>query len=313
MTISTYQQIALQWRPESQDNRRFYVIVSIVLAVFLAIAIAFSLVDVPQDEKRKKVNVPDRVAQFIKKQPKVEPPKPKPKPEPKPIPKPKPKVERQKVDDKKPLTKEEKKARAKAEQTGILALAEEFADLIDSSAVDAAVTAQVVSSGSGKEKKAGHSADILTAGAGKGSGGVDSGRYATSVGSTQLSQREIALVQQSLFKEDVEVDESDDAGRERGDNVRSEEEVTIVFDQNKGRLQSIYNRERRTKPGLKGKIVFEITVAPSGNVTSVRVVSSELNDPALERRLIARIKTFVFGSKDVEPVTVTFPIEFLPS
>ncbi len=313
MTVSTYEHIALQWQPDSKDNKRFHIITAIVIVIALVIGIGVRYIDVPEDDRRVKPTVPDRIAQFIKKQPKPKVVPPKPKPKPKPIPKPKPKVEREK-EEKKPLTKEEKKARAKAEKSGILALVEEFADLIDSSAVDAAVSAKVVSADGAKTAKVGHNTDVLTAGTSKGSGGVDASQYATTVGTSALSQRELALVQQSLFKEDVVINETKEGKKgERGDNVRSEEEVTIVFDQNKGRLQSIYNRERRKTPGLQGKIVFEITVLPEGIVTNVKILKSELDHPALERRLIARIKMFKFGAKDVEPVTVTFPIEFLPS
>ena len=95
--------------------------------------------------------------------------------------------------------------------------------------------------------------------------------------------------------------------------MRTEEEVIVVIDRNKGQLQALYDRERRKSPGLKGKIVFEISVAPEGSVTNVRIVSSELDHPVLERRLMARIGSLVFKAGKVETVTVTFPIEFLPS
>lgn len=85
------------------------------------------------------------------------------------------------------------------------------------------------------------------------------------------------------------------------------------MDQCKSKLHSIYRRARRSHPGLKGKIVLEITIAPSGKVLKVRVRSSELNNPKLESRLVARDKRIDFGSSSVEKVTVTFLIEFLPS
>ena len=70
-----------------------------------------------------------------------------------------------------------------------------------------------------------------------------------------------------------------------GDRIRPEEEVTIVFDRNKGRLYSLYNRARRSNPHLKGKVGIEITIAPAGTVTNVKILSSELGDPKLESRL----------------------------
>ena len=50
-----------------------------------------------------------------------------------------------------------------------------------------------------------------------------------------------------------------------------------------------------------------------GEITSCRVVSSELNAPDLERKLVARIKLFRFDAKSVAPVTTTKPIDFFPA
>jgi hypothetical protein len=59
--------------------------------------------------------------------------------------------------------------------------------------------------------------------------------------------------------------------------------------------------------------VFELTIAPWGEVTDCRIVSSELKDPELERKLVARIRMFRFADKDVEAMTTTKPIEFFPA
>jgi hypothetical protein len=42
-------------------------------------------------------------------------------------------------------------------------------------------------------------------------------------------------------------------------------------------------------------------------------VSSELGDPKLERKIVARVMLFDFGNRDVETMVVTYPIDFLPS
>jgi len=44
-----------------------------------------------------------------------------------------------------------------------------------------------------------------------------------------------------------------------------------------------------------------------------RVVSSELNDPELESKIVARVRLFHFEAKDVESITTTKPIDFFPS
>lgn len=321
MTTVSYQQLAVSWSPENRDNRAFYIITASVIACIIVCALIISSVTVPVKERRVKQAVPDRVAKFITKtkKPEIKKPEPKVKPKPKPIPKPSPKVVRKKeteAEKKKPLTVKEKEARDTAANSGLLALGSQLADLMDTTDVSTQVGAKVSKASASSTKVAAVDTGLLTANASAGTGGANTSDYVAAVGTTQLSQRDIDLVKQSLLKSD-EVEKvagsNSQSNQPRGDNVRSEEEVQMVFDQNKSQLYSIYNRERRKKPGLKGRLVLEITISPDGSVSNVRIVSTELNDPALERRLVQRVKLFKFTSSSVEPVTVTFPIEFLPS
>jgi len=72
-------------------------------------------------------------------------------------------------------------------------------------------------------------------------------------------------------------------------------------------------RALRDEPSLQGKVVLELKISPAGQVVDLRIVSSELKAPDLERKLLARIKLFDFGAKDVDAITVTWPVDFLPS
>ena len=184
-------------------------------------------------------------------------------------------------------------------------------DLMDTSSINAMVGKRVKRNSSAM-KVATVDKGVLSAGASTGSGGVSKDKYVTQVSKTVLTQSEKIAFRQSLSS-NGKLKSSGNKSKRRGDNVRSEEDVIFVMDQNKSKLHSIYRRARRSHPGLKGKIVLEITIAPSGKVIKVRIKSSELNDPKLESRLVARIKRFNFGSNSVEEVTVLFPIEFLPS
>lgn len=98
-----------------------------------------------------------------------------------------------------------------------------------------------------------------------------------------------------------------------GKASRSIEEIKLVFERNKGSIYAIYNRALREDPGLQGKVVLKLTIAPSGEVVDVRIESSELKNPDLDRKLLARIKQFDFGAKAVEQIVVTWPLDFLPS
>jgi periplasmic protein TonB len=98
-----------------------------------------------------------------------------------------------------------------------------------------------------------------------------------------------------------------------GKASRAIEDVRLVFERNKGSIYAIYNRALREEPGLQGKVVLKLTIAPSGQVTALTIVSSELKKPDVEDKLLARIRTFDFGAKDVNVMVVNYPLDFLPS
>ncbi|MBI5272326.1 MAG: AgmX/PglI C-terminal domain-containing protein [Burkholderiales bacterium] len=98
-----------------------------------------------------------------------------------------------------------------------------------------------------------------------------------------------------------------------GKASRSIEDIRLVFERNKGAIYAIYNRALREDPSLQGKVVVELKIAPSGQVLDVHLKSSELKAPELEQKLLARIRQFDFGAKDVDTLVTTYPIDFLPS
>ena len=98
-----------------------------------------------------------------------------------------------------------------------------------------------------------------------------------------------------------------------GKASRSIEEIKLVFERNKGAIYAIYNRALREDPALQGKVVLSLTIAPSGQVVDLKIASSELHAPDLEAKLLARIRQFDFGAKDVAQMVVTWPVDFLPS
>lgn len=308
MNAVTYSNLALGWTPDNKQDTFFNRLTLIVVVFSLISALVISSISLPKEKRKTKTAIPERVAKFIlrKEKPKVV--------KIKPIPKPRLKiVKRIKKENelKKPLTKTQKKARNKAASSGLLALSKELTDLMDTSSINAMVGKRVKNSSSAMQV-ATINKGVLTSNASKGSGGVNEDKYTTKISKTVLSQDEKVAFRKSLASNGQLKGKNFDV-RKRGDNVRSEEDVIFVMDKNKSKLHSIYRRARRGHPGLKGKIILAITIAPSGKVLNVKIKSSELNNPKLESSLIARIKGFDFGSNSVEPVTVIFPIEFLPS
>lgn len=98
-----------------------------------------------------------------------------------------------------------------------------------------------------------------------------------------------------------------------GKASRSIEEIRLVFERHKGAIYALYNRALREDPALQGKVVLELRITPDGSVSAIRLVSSELKAEALESKLLARVRQFDFGAKDVEVMVVSWPVDFLPS
>jgi len=318
----SYEQLALQWQPSRTGDRVFAISATIALLLALLLGALMSSIDVPQKTQLEKAAVPERVAQFIRQQqlpkpPPPPPPEPKPRPpeskpvEPKPETSPAPvRVERERPRPQQPLTEQQQQARDKAQRTGLLAHMNELQDLIDVPDVSAQVKSNLRNAEGAQA--VGHDARVLTNNTTRGSGGVDAGQYATHAGSATLSAAEIASAQAALNASAEAFVKTDADTRDANPRTRSEEEVTLVFDRHKGQLQSIYNRARRSNLALKGKLVLAVTIEPDGSVSSVKVVSSELKDQALVDSLLARIRNFQFGAREVDRITVNYPIEFLP-
>ena len=312
----------LPWADLDTDHRfKRMLLASLLVATLFGIIVSF--LPVPDVARQELEEVPPRLAKVIlerQQRPPPPPPPPKPKPVKKEQPKPKPKAEKKppvKKEKPKPVKKQQPKpkpkvdtaaaARKKAAQA--MAWADELSDLRDGFDVGtlqkgnlAKSADAVTASGTGTES-------ILTARAGSSSGGINTGRMARTAESTKLAKRETAKVSSNIGTKN----QSTLGGKKTRTAGRTDEEIQLVFDKNKGAIDRIYTKALRTDPSLEGKLVLKLTIAPSGKVTKISVVSSELNSPNLEKRLMSRIKLFNFGSKNVGTITVTYPVVFLPS
>jgi hypothetical protein len=94
---------------------------------------------------------------------------------------------------------------------------------------------------------------------------------------------------------------------------RTDEEIQIVFDRHKAQLYRLYNLELRRDPTLQGKMILRLTIEPDGSVSLCQLHASNMDAPDLAAQVVERVKTFNFGAKVVPPVTIIYPIDFLPA
>lgn len=152
--------------------------------------------------------------------------------------------------------------------------------------------------------------DLLTARGGGRSGGLgDMGRISSGSGEREdLEAEEMAAVDSEIADQAAaarNVEEGPD-----GESQRSRNQIRQTFDRYAGRINSIYQRALRNNPALEGTVRLSLEIAPSGEVTSVEIVSSELNDDGLERRLITIVRTMDFGQLDVATWQGEYPVNF---
>ena len=293
-----YRSYDLPWEPDPDERSRLTKLLGGGLLLLVLLGLIIPLVHLPKEAEAPEA-VPERLARLMveekpKPPPPVEQPKPKPVPEAKPTPKP--------VDH-------TADARKKAQNSGLLKFQDELADLrqnLDTSNLGQTKNLQgAVGADSHAERS------LIASKAGSGSAGITSASASRGFGTGAGS----------LTGHDTTAVNSRIAATGAGNNVskggsgklsRSEEEIALVFDRNKGAIYALYGRALRDTPDLQGKLVLEFTIAPSGDVTECHVVSSELKDAELERKIVARVKLFKFEAKDVAAITTTKPIEFVP-
>jgi protein TonB len=296
-----YREFDLPWEGDPESSARFRKILRVLLVVFVVLGILFPLLPTPKRETAE--DVPERLVRIIQETPKPPPPPP-PKVEEKP------KIEPKVAMVKPPPVDLHERAHQKA-QKQLNQVKDELADLRDVMDLTPLQTKNL-SGAVGADTHAERS--LITSKIGAGSGGItsaDSSRgFGTGAGS--LTGHDTTAVTSGVARSGLNSRGPASSGG-GGKAARSREEIELIFDRNKGRIYSLYARALRENAELQGKLVLEFTIAPSGEVTMCRVVSSELKDPELESKIVALVRLFRFDPKDVDAITTTKPIDFFPA
>lgn len=332
----------LLWIEGEHEERRFRLILCGILVLFLAGGIVVPLMPVSGPEFDRTHELPPRIARLVVREPPPEvqaepeieePPPVEAPPEPEPLPAPEPEPEPVAEPEPQPPTRPEpeprqqpsqpqSEAREKARRSGLVALSGQLAELRDNEVVDRLAQPRRLIRAAPRRAPVDEGAPPDTGDIAAGSGGIDDETLTDATGDVELAEREVTRVENP--------ETGTESGTGSGDRVepvrprvaerpevretpRSIEEIQPVFDRNKGTLDVLYRRALRRNPALAGKVVLRLTIAPSGEVTACEIVSSELDAPALERKLVARVRMFDFGAReDAAETTTTYPIDFFP-
>jgi outer membrane biosynthesis protein TonB len=327
-----HREILMPWTKEAESEKRLRNGVLIALLICLALGGPVPLIKVPiPDHEVEVIEIPKRLVQLVKREPRrvASIPKPEPKQKKKEPEKPKPKPEKKQKEEKPKVTEPKPKktrvaesgeaaARKKAQNVGVLAFKDAFADLVKDTPVARLGSETRLRNAGGKVKGqavAQRSLVALQAKAGS-SGGIGNASVSRNIGNGNVDRlstgggTDFARVESAIAG-------LGESSRPLSDGLtpgRTDEEIQIVFDRYKATLYRIYNNELRRDPTQRGKILMRITIEPDGSVSMCKVESTDLASPGLVKKIVDRIKRFNFGPKeDVERITILYPIDFLPA
>jgi outer membrane biosynthesis protein TonB len=305
----------MPWTWGGEDDRRFQKSLLSALAVCLLLALIFPLIHLPLMQPPQEA-LPEQVLHITMALPRPPPP-------PRELPPP-PKREVQKPVEKatpqmaqKPPTEEPVKPAAEApvepKPEGLMAFKQRLAALAETQ-INPAIGAQArinnADSSAGTPERA-----MLTSSAPGSSGGINLAAVSRGLGPGGGSERN-AIHGGTLTQAASGIGSAAAASRPVSGGPgpgRTDEEIQIVFDRHKAQLYRLYNLELRRDATLQGKIILRMTIEPDGSVSLCQLHGSNMNAPDLAAQVVERVKTFNFGAKAVPPVTIIYPIDFLPA
>jgi protein TonB len=313
LDLPYYREYELPWTAGGGQDRKFRRLLGIVFLVCAVLGVVWPFIPVPEPDPNEIVEVPPRIAQLLLEEKPLPPPPPPPKEE---EPEPEPEeveteqvVEAEPEPEPEPEPDREEIAREQA-QAALMPFAEDLADLVDTNLVEQLADDRPLTESVGEAER--NERSMITSKAGTASTGINTAGMSRNTGGSGIAGRSTTKVASPV----ANIGQAGGGASRTGSSgkaSRSREEIELVFDKNKGAIFALYNRALRADPSLEGKLVLRLTIAPNGQVTMCEVISSELGDEDLERKLVQRIKLFRFEAKDVEAITTTKPIDFFPA
>jgi TonB family protein len=315
----------LPWTTGEAEQERLRKITRVSFGALLVLSLIMSFLPVPEQSADEPQEIPKRLARLVVERQAPPPPPPPPVVREEPVlppevVEPEPVVEQRRVEPEPvPVVNEEPpppvdttaQARERARGAGVLQFASQLSALRTNADVTADRLERAGTAGPGTAATV-NERSLITSRVGAASGGINTAALSRNTGGGGLGGRATTVVDSPVEG----FAEAGGAAQRSGDSdkgSRSREEIERVFDANKGRIFTLYNRALRENPALQGKVVLRLTIAADGRVTFCEVVSSELGDPELEKALVQRVLQFQFEARDVEPITTTKPIDFFPA
>ena len=297
----------LPWDIDEQENNRYRNILVTLLILSLLLSIMIPYIEVEKPDRNRTTSIPPRLVKMVLEQKKKEV-----KPPPKPVEEEKPKEEEPKKEEKKeekpkeePKKPEKKNAKEVAKKH--IAVFDALADLRDPDDMQELKKNKSLSNDQGKAATVTRS--LITKKATQGSGGIQVATASQSSGTGSLAGQNTTNVKSEIGDAVANLERRNKSGTLK----RSSENIQLAFDKNASAIDRLYQRALRKNPALQGTVKFRLVILPNGTVSKCEVVSTQLNDEELLKRIVSRIKRINFGAMDVATWDDTYLMNFFPS
>ncbi|MCD4708018.1 MAG: AgmX/PglI C-terminal domain-containing protein [Candidatus Sabulitectum sp.] len=172
----------------------------------------------------------------------------------------------------------------------------------------------MLSGGGGIDMTALNSSGALTSGTGTNIGLAGSTGGRMGVVSTGVAAQAEALGREIMVFSDISSITSSTATGSENYSSRTAEEIAELVSEKRGTVMYVYNKHLRTDPLLMGQVHIAMIIHPSGRVSDVEIVSSNMYNRAFELELISSIEQWRFGSVSSSegPLPIQLPFSFNP-
>lgn len=297
----------LPWTKVKEEEDRYNKVLKRSLLLLLMLCLIGPWLPVTEKTREEAEKIPPRLARVVLEKKKVvKPPPPKQQQVKEKEPK-----EVKTAKKKKPMDKKTKAARKKASTVGVAAFSKQLSSLRSNLNV-AKLKARNTTRSTGAAKKSTRS--VLAKQSTATSGGVQTAALSANAGSSQLVGHSSSTIDSPIAGAGGNMGDASTGHRsKKKSSGRDMESIRRVFEQHKGAIYSMYTRALRKDPELEGKFVFELVIENDGSISSIKLVSSELGEPKLERKMLTRIRRINFGPASGKATTVKYQFDFIPS
>ncbi len=172
----------------------------------------------------------------------------------------------------------------------------------------------MLSGGSGIDVAAVNSSGSLTNGGNSSIGLAGSSGGRSGIVSSGVAAQAEALGREVMVFSDISSLGTPTATGTENYSSRTAEEIAELVAEKQGMVMYVYNKHLRTDPLLMGRVDVAMIIHPSGRVSDVEIVGSNMYNRAFELELLSSIEQWRFGSVNSSegPLPIQLPLSFNP-